>query len=379
MIQTDHLAQPSPSTGCARARRGFTLIELLVVIAIIALLVSILLPALAGARNEARKLVSQINLRNMAQASATYAISGKDAIPGSPTTSGASYLPQTRVPLAGGVWNGISTTIYDWMGPLAEQMGYQGPGNPQNPAENTHALRAARFDWYRNNVPVFRDPNNAVQAIVFNAGGSPLGVGTQIPYCMSTQFSSTEESVDKGGTGQRWPGGSGEFIDRRGYKPTTTRVGSGSLKVMFFEGHRYAEYSFAQPNVEFTLTAPFGGPFGDTGPWFNNNRALFRGAAPGEAGRAAFIAGAWRDIRVWGFRHGAKRSATDTAEKSVIGNLVFFDGSARSVNDVEALNPDFWFPTGTKIGTNTGMWNAARQTFANKIGNISPTNPYIVP
>ncbi len=59
-------------------RTGFTLIELLVVIAIIALLISILLPALGSARKRARALISQNNLRQHGIASASYAAENND-------------------------------------------------------------------------------------------------------------------------------------------------------------------------------------------------------------------------------------------------------------------------------------------------------------
>jgi prepilin-type N-terminal cleavage/methylation domain-containing protein len=60
--------------------RGFTLIELLVVIAIIALLISILLPALVSARRAGRAAVCESNLKQMGTSGASYAVDFRDAI-----------------------------------------------------------------------------------------------------------------------------------------------------------------------------------------------------------------------------------------------------------------------------------------------------------
>ncbi len=65
-------------------KRAFTLIELLVVISIIAILVSILLPALAKARELANRAVCMANIRGIIQSMVTYAQSNNSTFPAGP-------------------------------------------------------------------------------------------------------------------------------------------------------------------------------------------------------------------------------------------------------------------------------------------------------
>jgi len=59
-------------------KKAFTLIELLVVVSIIALLVSILLPALAKAREQAKRSVCKSNVKQLVTATVMYASANDD-------------------------------------------------------------------------------------------------------------------------------------------------------------------------------------------------------------------------------------------------------------------------------------------------------------
>lgn len=89
-------------------RRAFTLIELLVVIAIVALLVSILLPALAAARKAGRQTVCMANLQQLGIAHQGYALDWKGYI--------ATFNPQP------GWATSVSESVLYWIDRQVQQI-----------------------------------------------------------------------------------------------------------------------------------------------------------------------------------------------------------------------------------------------------------------
>jgi prepilin-type N-terminal cleavage/methylation domain-containing protein len=129
----------------SRAKRGaagFTLIELLVVIAIIALLVSILIPALQQARETSRTVACSINFKSIGQGLALYALDFKDRI----WEAGS-----------GGVVNGQAQPLRFW---------YAQPRNQrQNAAPPTNPVVLGPAFTYLSNVDrVFECPTNKRRA-----------------------------------------------------------------------------------------------------------------------------------------------------------------------------------------------------------------------
>jgi len=93
-----------------RRRKAFTLIELLVVISIIALLISILLPALSAARKSAQEMTNNTRMRGIIQDMVAFAQDNNHYFPG---VDGDTRSPYAALPVHGYINGAVSPNPFN--------------------------------------------------------------------------------------------------------------------------------------------------------------------------------------------------------------------------------------------------------------------------
>lgn len=323
-----------------REHTGFTLIEVLVVVAIIALLVSILLPSLSRAKEQARAVVCGSSLGHMAKAAAQYGAEQRDWIPGSPLTTGYWWVQNhgnkswdPSLPY----FNRFVVEWFDFTTPLRMQM-YGAKSVPLLPSADD--TRIALFKQITEEP--FACPS--VQQFYAPYQGGTFLHGRNPPPIRMTSYLSME-TIMRGGPGvyqQLNSQGNSvaglvalppdwEITPPSAYVPRVARLGRASLKVFAADGMRY---------------------YGSETDWdYNCDPAASKGIMT-----AASPAIGWRYGREYNqahnfsYRHGNKN-------RIMAG---FFDGHVEGLSATvnidpsvpftgRAVNPQYYCPSGSVI------------------------------
>jgi prepilin-type N-terminal cleavage/methylation domain-containing protein/prepilin-type processing-associated H-X9-DG protein len=325
---------------------AFTLIELLVVISIIAMLVSIMLPALAGAREAARSAKCLTNLRSLGQAMNIYATEYKDYFPGSPFTNTYDIIDYAHYS-SGGSTSGLHFNRFDWQTPLAKLMGFSFNYGTQQ------SDRAERYTQIVNNAAMSCPSNNLLFPAYAGSGVDaslwvtqrPMSYKTSVAFMLkrnpqwtgggrppaSYQPPSYDFNTELGGNICRT-----EWNVPQGYTPRLDMIGSASKKIYLSDGARYFQWYGGTNYIadyDPSQMGTYGGISGDQqgyGPYARS--AVCKPGAPNE-------------LKAGTFRH---------MSHSVNG--AFFDGHAKTMSYIEYMNPTYFNPVNTELTVNVAQF-----------------------
>jgi prepilin-type N-terminal cleavage/methylation domain-containing protein/prepilin-type processing-associated H-X9-DG protein len=151
--------------------RGFSLVELLVVIGIIAILISILLPALGSAKANANRLKCASNLRTLGQVAMQYAADNRGWLP-------HSYYYGGGIITSGGMIGSIS-----WVDLLARGLRSNLPSAPKNGTydsayDQLAAPYYSKIQWFR--CPSYPNQKQPVQYLI-----NGWGIATTNDYTLA--------------------------------------------------------------------------------------------------------------------------------------------------------------------------------------------------
>lgn len=311
-----------------QSESGFTLVELLVVMAIIALLLSILLPSLRGARAAARTTVCAAHNRGVMLSASFYLLDFDDWIPG-PNTSGLHlHLNQPYEP---GV--AAPTQDWDWLSPML------------GPTMNLPFDRLQRFQELC--MTKLRCPENDERYGLKFAGTEDLPMVERTgehPYILSyltpafAHMRYTRAYRPSNRDAEYLPLNSANGFNLPvGYEPRATLLAKVPAdKALLFEGGRYwfnTLFDYSTVTNSSGLSAKPQGNFASRGP------AILSGS-----GEIKYYEATGQPTELFkrvGLRH----------TRNTHMQMGFLDGHVQLLSASETLDPTLYLPSGSQITT----------------------------
>lgn len=311
-------------------RRGFTLIELLIILALSSFLLSILFPALAAARREARRLECLATQSRLHNAALAYALNDNEWLPGLNRT-GLPLLKSIAAAQAieGDTTPGTPTSTFDWISPAIGEGANLSPNRARRTKQifEDHGCAEARRQndktWGFSN-----DLSSDFLPLIQEEGIRQISYLAPAPFHYAGQAWKRSEFV-------RFPF-RGPATPPPRYLPRLEKVGSQpSTKVFVADGSRYLT---AGNVLDFDVhPAPeFYGSFTSSTPIYVASTAY--GLGQGVTGFD--VGGADRKVhnerRRLSYRHSGKL------------NVMYFDGHGGSMSwEDSRTDAAAWYPSGS--------------------------------
>ena len=336
----------SQSESQCRHRKGFTLIELLVVIAIIALLVSLLLPALKTARAVAWGVICSSNQRQYIVGLGAYTNDWKEFWAG-PNTSGAQVQRDGGISIIRQTTSTTPVSSHDWISPMMGDSGGFSPNRAQRTATifKKFGCPAAR----QTSVVYFDTPTPDQDE--FRALETSTGLG-QVSHLSPASFHYYPNSA--AANANKYQGLALKFgfttpVEVNvNFTPRIFQLGvQPSNKVFTADGTRYYESATARLDYDIGPNPSIYGSFTDAGPIFRNSTPYGR---TGPAGSNGILLS---------YRH---------PQKTI--RVLYFDGHvAEMTQKASWTDAAPWYPGGSKF--NGGSATSESAAF-HMVGDVLP-------